>query len=54
MMAHCEEAEVYAALKKDLAEKFTYDGDQYTEGKNDFVSNIDEKALEWRKNNGSE
>ncbi|CAM3830417.1 GrpB family protein [Bacillus cereus] len=48
MMAHCEEAEAYATLKKELAEKYTYDGTQYTEGKNEFVRNVDEKAKEWR------
>ncbi|MBO1627880.1 GrpB family protein [Bacillus cereus] len=53
MMAHCEEAEAYAALKNDLAEKFTYDGDQYTEGKTDFVRNIDVKAKEWLESNVS-
>ncbi|HDX9489613.1 hypothetical protein CN300_23060 [Bacillus thuringiensis] len=51
MMAHCEEAEAYATLKKELAEKYTYDGTLYTEGKNKFVRNVDEKAKEWRENN---
>ncbi|WP_439021667.1 GrpB family protein [Bacillus thuringiensis] len=51
MMAHCEEAEAYATLKKELAEKYTYDGTQYTEGKNEFVRNVDEKAKEWREGN---
>ncbi|HDR3891835.1 MULTISPECIES: GrpB family protein [Bacillus] len=51
MMAHCEEAEAYATLKKELAEKYTYDGTLYTEGKNEFVRNVDEKAKEWRENN---
>ena len=32
MMAHCEEAEAYATLKA-LAEKYTYDGALYSEGK---------------------
>ncbi|ALZ60110.1 MULTISPECIES: GrpB family protein [Bacillus] len=54
MMAHCEEAEAYATLKKELAEKYTYDGELYTEGKNEFVRNVDEKAKEWRKNNVNE
>ncbi|MGU7366553.1 GrpB family protein [Bacillus cereus] len=54
MMAHCEEAETYATLKKELAEKYTYDGALYTEGKNEFVRNVDEKAKEWRKNNVNE
>lgn len=54
MMARCEEAEAYATLKKELAEKYTYDGELYTEGKNEFVRNVDEKAKEWRKNNVNE
>ncbi|MGR5998450.1 GrpB family protein [Bacillus cereus] len=54
MMAHYEEAEAYATLKKELAEKYTYDGALYTEGKNEFVRNVDEKAKEWRKNNVNE
>ncbi|MRC26954.1 GrpB family protein [Bacillus thuringiensis] len=54
MMAHCEEAEAYATLKKELAEKYTYDSALYTEGKNEFVRNVDEKAKEWRKNNVNE
>ena len=48
MMAHCEEAEAYATLKKELAEKYTYDGVIYGR-KNEFVRNVDEKAKEWRK-----
>jgi len=51
MMAHCEEAEAYATLKKELAEKYTYDGTLYTEGKNEFVRSVDEKAKEWREGN---
>ncbi|MES5892627.1 GrpB family protein [Bacillus cereus group sp. RP43] len=51
MMAHCEEAEAYATLKKELAEKYTYDGTMYTEGKNEFVRNVDEKAKEWIESN---
>lgn len=54
MMAHCEEAEAYATLKKELAEKYTYDGTLYTEGKNEFVRSVDEKAKEWRENNVNE
>ncbi|MFC9444892.1 GrpB family protein [Bacillus cereus] len=54
MMAHCEEAEAYATLKKELAEKYTFDGTLYTEGKNEFVRSVDEKAKEWRENNVNE
>ncbi|MDM5189807.1 GrpB family protein [Bacillus sp. DX4.1] len=54
MMAHCEEVEAYATLKRELAERFTYDAEQYVEGKDEFVRNIDEKAKEWMGNNASE
>ena len=54
MMAHCEEAEAYATLKKELAEKYTYDGALYSEGKTEFVRNIDEKAKKWIENNVNE
>ena len=54
MMAHCEEAEAYATLKKELAEKYTYDGALYSEGKTEFVRNIDEKAKKWIENSANE
>ena len=54
MMAHCEEAEAYATLKRELAEKYTYDGTLYSEGKTEFVRNVDEKAKKWRENNVNE
>lgn len=54
MMAHCEEAEAYATLKQELAERFTYDADQYVEGKTEFVRGIDEKAKKWIESNVSE
>ena len=54
MMAHCEEAEAYATLKKELAEKYTYDGALYSEGKTEFVRNVDEKAKKWIENNVNE
>lgn len=53
MMAHCEEARAYAMLKEELAEKYTYDADQYVEGKTTFVRTIDEKAKKWAENNAS-
>ncbi len=54
MMAHCEEAEAYATLKKELAEKYTYEGALYSEGKTEFVRNVDEKAKKWMENNENE
>lgn len=54
MMVYCEEVEVYVILKKELVEKYIYDGVLYMEGKNEFVCNVDEKVKEWRKNNVNE
>lgn len=54
MRAHCEEARAYALLKKELAETYTYDADQYVEGKTEFIRAIDEKAKKWSESNTSE
>ena len=44
-----KDAEAYAALKTELAEKFTYDNEGYCDGKDSFVKDLERKALEWRK-----
>ncbi|PGZ99358.1 hypothetical protein COE51_08680 [Bacillus pseudomycoides] len=49
MMEHCEEAEAYATLKQELAKQFTYDIDQYIEGKDAFVRDREQRAIEWMK-----
>lgn len=54
MMSHCEEARAYVRLKEELAGKYTYDADQYVEGKTEFVRAIDEKAKKWSENNAGE
>ena len=46
---HKKDAEAYAALKTELAEKFTYDNEGYCDGKDSFVKDLERKALEWRK-----
>ena len=49
LRTHKKDAEAYAALKTELAEKFTYDNDGYCDGKDSFVKDLERKALEWRK-----
>ena len=49
LRTHKKDAEVYAALKTELAEKFTYDNEGYCDGKDSFVKDLERKALEWRK-----
>ncbi|NTG00826.1 GrpB family protein [Agrobacterium rhizogenes] len=41
---HNEAAEAYSTLKKQLAERFPYDGDRYTAEKSMFVQEIVDKA----------
>lgn len=49
MMEHCEEAEAYATLKQELAKQFTYDIESYIEGKDAFVREREQRAIEWMK-----
>ena len=44
---HPEEAERYAALKRELAGRYPTDRDAYTEGKAQFVDDIVRKAGTW-------
>lgn len=48
LRAHPVEDQAYAALKYDLADKFTYQAQQYTEGKTDFIRAVDEQAAAWQ------
>lgn len=54
LRAHPEEAQAYSQLKDHLAEKYRHDSVAYTEGKNEFVREIDRKAMAWRKPKTSE
>lgn len=45
MRSHAEEREQYAALKKELAQKYPYDIDGYCDGKDAFVKKIEKQAL---------
>ncbi|MBM7614058.1 GrpB family protein [Alkaliphilus hydrothermalis] len=47
MIAHPDEAEKYSKLKDELAQKHTYDVEEYINGKNQFIRDIDEKAEKW-------
>lgn len=53
MRAHTNDRDKYAELKKELALKFPYDIDGYCEGKEAFVKEIEEKALEFYKLNNN-
>lgn len=45
MRTHDKERNEYAQIKKDLAQKFPYDIDRYCDGKEDFVREMEERAL---------
>ena len=44
LRAHPEEAERYAALKRDLAAQFSEDREAYTNGKTDYIYGVMQKA----------
>lgn len=48
LIAHPKDAAAYSELKKKLVEKSPTDIEQYCWGKEDFIKNIDAKALLWQ------
>lgn len=46
---HPDVAKEYGELKKKLALEFTYDNEGYCNGKDAFVKDLEQKALEWKK-----
>lgn len=48
LRAHPDQAAAYGRLKQALAERFSADIDGYADGKNDFVQEMERKALAWR------
>lgn len=49
LCTHEEAAREYGELKKVLAEKFPYDIESYCDGKDEFVKELERKALAWKK-----
>ncbi len=49
LIAHPEEARAYGVLKARLAQEFRFDPEGYMDGKDEFIRQIDEKALAWQK-----
>lgn len=45
LRAHPDVRDAYAALKKELAEKYPYDIEAYCDGKARFVESVQSKAL---------
>ena len=49
LIAHPDKAREYSKLKEKLANKYTYYVENYTNGKSDFIKEIDRKAKLWKK-----
>jgi len=49
LTVHPDKAREYSRLKEKLATKYTYDVEDYTNGKSDFIEEIDRKAKLWKK-----
>lgn len=47
LRAHKDACDAYAELKKTLAKKYPYDRDGYCNGKDEFMKQLEEKALNW-------
>jgi GrpB-like predicted nucleotidyltransferase (UPF0157 family) len=48
LIAHPEDAHKYSELKKELAEKHPHGPDEYMDGKDSFIKEIDRRAARWR------
>ena len=49
LIAHPDKAREYSKLKVKLVNKYTYDVENYTNSKSDFIKEIDRKAKLWKK-----
>ena len=47
LLQHADDAKSYGELKESLAESFPNDIEAYMDGKNDFVKNLERKAIKW-------
>ncbi|WP_084822282.1 GrpB family protein [Bacillus sp. SA1-12] len=51
LKSHKKEAHTYGELKERLAKEFPNDIAGYSAGKDNFVKNLERKAMEWRQKN---
>lgn len=51
LIAHPESAKAYEKIKIELAQQFSEDRAAYTEGKNEFIADLEKNAFEWYKKN---
>ncbi len=50
MIAHPEDAQAYGRLKQELARRFPEDIESYTEGKDEFIKEVNKRAKTWKRN----
>lgn len=48
LRGHPETAWEYGELKKELAERYPYDIDGYCDGKDEYVKDLEQKAMQWK------
>jgi GrpB-like predicted nucleotidyltransferase (UPF0157 family) len=48
MIAHLEDAQRYSELKRKLADQHPHSIDEYIDGKDTFIKEIDRRAAQWR------
>jgi soluble cytochrome b562 len=48
MIAHLEDARKYSELKRELAERHPQSMDDYMDGKDGFIKEMDKRAARWR------
>jgi GrpB-like predicted nucleotidyltransferase (UPF0157 family) len=48
MIAHPKDAQKYSQLKRELATKYPQNIDEYMDGKDEFIKEMDQKAAQWR------
>lgn len=48
LIAHPEDAQKYGELKLELAQKYPEDIEGYMDGKDEFVKEVEKKAIQWR------
>ncbi len=48
MRTHADHAKLYDALKRELAERYPTDTASYTDGKDEFIQEMDARAATWR------
>lgn len=52
MIAHPDEARAYSDLKQSLVAKYPESADDYMDGKDEFIKEIDRRASVWRRSSG--